>query len=149
MWITSHNHTLLQEVGKPQSPFEFSLIFIFFLFSLVFLPFLRLLPWHMEVPRLGRCSCQPMPEPQQWGIRAVSATYTTAHGNGGSWTHWARAGIEPATSWFLVVFVNHCTTTGTPDDGISFFLRQLDPKVKNTLLCYNSLGGGGRQNPGT
>ena len=29
-------------------------------------------------------------------------------------THWARAGIEPATSRFLVGFVNHCTTTGTP-----------------------------------
>ena len=25
-----------------------------------------------------------------------------------------RPGIEPATSWFLVGFVNHCTTTGTP-----------------------------------
>ena len=25
-----------------------------------------------------------------------------------------RAGIEPATSWFLVGFVNHCATTGTP-----------------------------------
>ena len=23
-------------------------------------------------------------------------------------------GIEPATSWFLVGFVNHCATTGTP-----------------------------------
>ena len=29
-------------------------------------------------------------------------TYTTAHGNNGSLTHWARPGIEPATSWILV-----------------------------------------------
>ena len=29
-------------------------------------------------------------------------------------TNWARAGIEPETSWFLVGFVNHCATTGTP-----------------------------------
>ena len=29
-------------------------------------------------------------------------------------THWARPGIQPATSWFLVRFVNHCTTSGTP-----------------------------------
>ena len=28
-------------------------------------------------------------------------------------THWARPGIEPETSWFLVGFVNHCSTTGT------------------------------------
>ena len=39
---------------------------------------------------------------------------TTVHGNAGSLTHWARAGIEPSTSWFLVGFVNHCTMTGTP-----------------------------------
>ena len=39
-----------------------------------------------------------MPEPQQRG----------------SLTHWARAGIEPAAPWFLAVFVNHCTTMGTP-----------------------------------
>ena len=49
----------------------------------------------------------------------ASATYTTAHGNAGTLTHWARAGTEPETSWFLVGFVNHCTTTGTP------FLKKL------------------------
>ena len=32
-------------------------------------------------------SHQPMPKPQQHGIRAESATYTTAHGNAGSLTH--------------------------------------------------------------
>ena len=32
-------------------------------------------------------------------------TYTTAQGNAGSLTHWARPGIKPATSWFLVGFV--------------------------------------------
>ena len=30
-------------------------------------------------------------------IRAASATYTTAQGNAGSLTHWARAGIEPTS----------------------------------------------------
>ena len=29
-----------------------------------------------------------------------------ACGNAGSWTHWARPGIEPATSWFLVRFIS-------------------------------------------
>ena len=33
-------------------------------------------------------------------------TYTTAHGNTGSLTHWVRSGIEPTTSWFLVGFVS-------------------------------------------
>ena len=65
------------------------------------------------------CSCRPMPESQQCRIQAASATYTTAHGNAGSLTHWARAGTEPSTSWFLVGIVNHCATTGTP--VLSFF----------------------------
>ena len=29
-------------------------------------------------------------------------TYTAAHGSAISLTHWARPGIEPATSWFIV-----------------------------------------------
>ena len=56
-------------------------------------------PQHMEVPRLGVES-----EPR--GIRAVSATHSTALGNAGSSTHGARPGIERATSWFLVGFVS-------------------------------------------
>ena len=32
----------------------------------------------------------------------------------------SKARIEPATLWFLVRFVNHCTTTGTP---IVLFLK--------------------------
>ena len=36
----------------------------------------------------------------------MSVTYTTAHGNAESLTHWTRPGIEPATSWFLVGFVS-------------------------------------------
>ena len=34
----------------------------------------------------------------------MSATYTTALSNAGSLTHWARPGIEPASSWMLVRF---------------------------------------------
>ena len=55
-----------------------------------------------------------MPEPQQRGIWAASATHTTAHGNAGSSTHCARLGIKPATSCFPVEFVNHWATMGTP-----------------------------------
>ena len=67
--------------------------------------FLGLQPWHMEVPRLGlnrSSSCQSMPQPLQ--IRGASATHTRAYGNAGSLTHWARAGIEPMSSWVLVGF---------------------------------------------
>ena len=52
------------------------------------------------------CSCQPTPEPQQCCNWAASVTYTTAHGNAGSLTHWARPGIELTTLWFLVGFVS-------------------------------------------
>ena len=43
-----------------------------------------------------------MPQPQQCGIQAMSATYTTAQGNAGSLTHWLRPGIEAASSRMLV-----------------------------------------------
>ena len=46
---------------------------------------------------------------------------TTAHGNVISLTHWARPGIKPATSWFLVGFTNHWDMMGTPQPA--FWLR--------------------------
>ena len=63
----------------------------------------------MEIPRLGvdqSYSRQSTPQLQQRQIWAVSATYTTAHGHAGSLTHWARPGIEPTISWFLVGFIS-------------------------------------------
>ena len=43
---------------------------------------------HMEVPRLGFKSELPIPQPLQLRIRTASVTYTTAHGNAQSLTHW-------------------------------------------------------------
>ena len=63
---------------------------VFGVFVFVFLSFLGLHPWHMEVPRLGVESELQLPvytTAQQCGIRAASSTYTTAHGNAGSLTH--------------------------------------------------------------
>ena len=60
------------------------LISMILFFFFVFLPFLGLPPRHMDVPR-------PMPEPQQCQIRAKSATYTTAHGNAGSFNPLSEA----------------------------------------------------------
>ena len=91
------------------------MIFVFFFF-LSFCLFLSrsCSIWRVPGYRSHRsCSHWPTPEPQQRGIQAASATYTTAHGNARSLTHWARPGIEPAASRFVVGFVNHCATTGT------------------------------------
>ena len=57
---------------------------------------------HMEVPTLEvtwECSHRPMPQPHPPGIWAMSATYTytTAHSNTRSLSHWARPGIKPAS----------------------------------------------------
>ena len=69
-------------------------IYIFFFFF-----FLGLHLQHMEVPRLG---VELEPQPHQLRIWAVSATYTTAHGNTRSLTYRARPGIKPETSWLVV-----------------------------------------------
>ena len=71
------------------------------------------------------CSCQAMPQPQPQPCRiwATFLTYTTAHNNARSLTHWERLGIEPASLWILVGFVNHWTITGTP--SVVNFLFQL------------------------
>ena len=58
-------------------------------------------------------SCRPGPQPQQRGIWAKPAIYTTAHCNTRSLTHWARPGIKPLSSWVLVRFINHWATMGT------------------------------------
>ena len=47
-----------------------------------------------------------MSQPQPCQIWAASMTYSIAHGNTKSLTHWARPGIEPASSWILVSFVS-------------------------------------------
>ena len=60
--------------------------FVFFFFSG---PHLQ----HMEIPRLGVESELRLP------------AYIPAHGNARSPAHWARPGIEPATSQILVGFV--------------------------------------------
>ena len=74
----------------------------------------------------GRWALTPMPcvslmlhptdpaQPEQCGIRATSATYSTAHSNARSLTHWARPGLEPMSSWMLVGFSNRWAMMGTP-----------------------------------
>ena len=77
----------------------------FFFFSCLFLGSHM---WHMEVPRRGvemELSRQSTPQVQQHQSQASAATCTIAHGNTRSLTHWAKPGIEPASSWILVGFI--------------------------------------------
>ena len=67
--------------------------------------------WQMEGPRRGHW---PTPETQQHTIQVTSVTYTAAHCNARSLTHWARPGIEPTSLWMPVRFVNCWATKGTP-----------------------------------
>ena len=95
--------------------------------------FLGLHPRHMKIPRLSliwSCSCWSMPQPQQqqYQILATSATYTAAHSNPRSLTHWAGPGIEPASSWILVGFA-----TIEPQGE---FLRGLFINIKPFLSTY-------------
>ena len=47
-----------------------------------------------------------MPQSEQRQMQAVSVTYITAYGYAGSLTHWVRPGIDPASLWILVTFIN-------------------------------------------
>ena len=51
-------------------------------------------------------------KPQLWPTLQVAAM--PGCGNAGSFTHWARPGIEPTTSWILVGFIICSATMKTP-----------------------------------
>ena len=85
--------------------------FALFVFLFPFFFFSRLLKatsvaYEGSQARNWSCSCWPTPQPQQWRIWATSSTHTTAYGNTGSLTHWARSGIKPASLWMLVRFIS-------------------------------------------
>ena len=54
------------------------------------------------------CCCE------QCQILAVSVTYTIAHSNTRSLTHWVRPGIESASPWLIMRFITLWATMGTP-----------------------------------
>ena len=78
--------------SKGLLPFFFPFLFSFFLFRVA--------------PAAYGSALPAMPQPQQLRLQATPATYTTAHGNAGSLTHWARPGIEPASSQTLIRFIS-------------------------------------------
>ena len=80
---------------------KLSASFCFMLTQCIFIFFLRLHLWHMEVPRLGvklELQLRPRSQPQQHWIQAPSITYAAACGNTRPLTHRARPGIEPISS---------------------------------------------------
>ena len=60
-------------------------------------------------------SCLPKPQPQKLGIQSVFVNYTTGQSNDESPTHWARPGIDPASSW--------CIISDAPQWELHFSLR--------------------------
>ena len=90
-----------QESLGPPSAYQQFFLFFFCLLG----PY----PWHMEVPRLGVESGLATAaglHHSHNNVGSTSSTYTTAHRNTRSLTHWARPGIDPASSWILVGFIS-------------------------------------------
>ena len=83
---------------EPLFPAE-PVLFFFFFFV-----FLGPHPQHMEDPGRIRAAAPGLSHSHNRS-RAESAIYTTAHSNARSFTHWARPGSEPASSWMPVRFV--------------------------------------------
>ena len=102
-----------------------SLSFFFFFF---FFFFLGLHLWHMEGPGLG----DEMPD-----LSHICELHHSC-GNPRSLTHWAKPGLEPASSWILVGFLTRWATMGTP--SLSFFngekLREVVERSKWAHLCH-------------
>ena len=108
MWLISKIQTdvLKAQFHIVQKMFSFFIFFYFF----IFLSFPELYGGSQArglIRAIAASLCQ---------IWATSATNTTTQGNTGSLTHWARPGIKPAASWFLVRFVKHWTMKGTQED---------------------------------
>ena len=115
-------------------------LFYFIFFNFIFVFFLRAA---LTVYRSSQArgsnqsySCRPALQPQQLGIQAASAvTYTPAHGNARSLTHWVRPGTEPASSSMLVRFIS----TEPQRELFNFIILKFSPKkhpmVLDKFLC--------------
>ena len=119
--------------------------FFFFFFFVFFLYRVTLVALGSSQARGLNWSCchWPAPEPQQHQIRAASENYTIVHANTGSLTHWARPGIEPATSWFLVWFISNAPWRELPYffiDGKTEALEAWATHLRPTLWVSGQKG---------
>ena len=78
-----------------------------------------------------------MPEPQQDKIRTAFMTYNHSSRQCQILNPLSGPGIEPATSWVLVGFINHCATTGTP--RVWYWRHWLYPHLLTYLLFQATL----------
>ena len=81
--------------------------FLYYYYYYLIFVFLGPHPQHKAVPRLGVNFELQLPAYTATAIPDPShiSTYTIAHSNTGSLTHWGRPGIEPVSSWILVGFI--------------------------------------------
>ena len=112
----------------PAATSLFSISMSLFLFLFLFFSFLSFFPFFRAAPEAyggsqarGRTRATAVgllhSHSYMWSETRLQLN-TTAHGNTESWTHWARPGIEPATSWFLNRFIS----TAPRQELLSLFL---------------------------
>ena len=123
------------------------------LYKRLFFLFFRATPMAYGGPQaggwIGATAASLQSQPQQCGIWATSATYTTAHGNTRFPAHWARPWIELASSWILVRFISTEPQWELPRWEVSIVLRwQFAPTLSvdftqlanpSRLICRNLL----------
>ena len=90
---------------------------VLYIFCTLFFSFLGLHAWHIEVPRLG-----VKPELQLLDATATAMPDLSHICNAVFLTHWARSGIEPASSWVLVRFINPLSHSGN-----SLYILDINP----------------------
>ena len=85
----------------------------------------------------------PTPQPQQHQIWTASANQaaSVAHGNARSLAHWARPGIEPATSWFLAGFIFTAPRKEIPEA----FLKQKNYRMEKRFAASLRVKGWGQK----
>ena len=86
--------------------YPFLNFYFYFYFIFLFLAFIGRMYSIWKFPGQGSNWSYSCPlKPQQCGIQAMSATYTTAHSITSFLNHWARLEIEPTASRILVRFI--------------------------------------------
>ena len=75
-----------------------------------------------------------------WGCsHQPSQSQSHSHSDTESLTHCARPGMEPASSWILVGFINHYATSGSPEwiyfKRILVQCKETDKALKHSSCC--------------
>ena len=137
MWPSSRPHTRQDDAFIPHAYTSLSKLInwhsnhldpsISLFFSVFLGPHLQ----DMEVPRLGvKSELQLPPYTIATATRDPSSICNlhTAHGNTGSLTHWARAGIEPKSLWIPAVSFKRSLFVGVGFEGFVFLAWQKEEK---------------------